>query len=91
MRLRTISYLDRADQPRFTAFEAEKEQALHFAVRRDWPELVGILNKALDAITHEERMAIHNKWIDLGTQTDYGLLIRVVAIVCTLAAVAVSV
>lgn len=76
---------------RFTAFEAEKEQALHFAVRRDWPELVGILNKALDAITHEERMAIHNKWIDLGTQTDYGLLIRVVAIVCTLAAVAVSV
>lgn len=76
---------------RFTAFEAEKEQALYFAVRKDWPELVSIINKALNAITQEERMEIHNKWIDLGTEPDYGLLIRVVSIVCTLAAVAVSV
>jgi signal transduction histidine kinase/CheY-like chemotaxis protein len=34
-----------------------------FAVRKDWPVLVGILNKALAAIPGEERDRIHNAWV----------------------------
>ncbi|MGE0084532.1 MAG: PAS domain S-box protein [Desulfococcaceae bacterium] len=33
-----------------------------YAVRRDWPELAGILNKVIDSITQEERDAIFQKW-----------------------------
>ncbi len=33
-----------------------------YAVRRDWPELAGILNKTIDAITQEEHDAIFQKW-----------------------------
>jgi hypothetical protein len=58
------------------AFEAEKQLSLHFAVRKDWPELVSVLDKTLASITQEERLAINAKWIDLGTETDYGPLIR---------------
>lgn len=36
---------------------------LSMAVRKDWPELVPILQKALDSITPEERDAIYNRWI----------------------------
>ncbi len=34
-----------------------------FAVRKDWPVLVGILNKALASIPGEERDRIHNTWV----------------------------
>ncbi|MFH1059032.1 MAG: transporter substrate-binding domain-containing protein [Pseudomonadota bacterium] len=36
---------------------------LAFAVRQDWPELTGILEKALTEITPAERDNIHNTWI----------------------------
>ena len=38
------------------------EEPIRFAVRSDWPELVGILNKALDAISPAEREAICRAW-----------------------------
>jgi PAS domain S-box-containing protein len=38
---------------------------LAFAVRRDWPELVGILNKSLDSIPDAEKTEIHNRWINV--------------------------
>ena len=37
-----------------------------FAVRKDWPELVGILDKALDTIPAGDRFKIMSKWITLG-------------------------
>ncbi len=37
-----------------------------FAVRKDWPELAGILDKALDAIPAGDRFKIMSKWIPLG-------------------------
>ena len=46
---------------RYVAFEADKEQALHFAVRQDWPELVSVFNKALSLISDDERLAINNR------------------------------
>ncbi|MEE4606138.1 MAG: transporter substrate-binding domain-containing protein [Desulfobacteraceae bacterium] len=36
---------------------------LGFGVRKDWPVLVSILNKALASITEEEKLKIRQKWI----------------------------
>ncbi|MDM8536687.1 transporter substrate-binding domain-containing protein [Desulfobacterales bacterium HSG17] len=36
---------------------------LAFAVRKDWPEMVSIINKALESITPEEHSQIRQKWI----------------------------
>lgn len=55
---------------------------LAMAVRKDWPELVGILNKVLDSISPEEHSAIRERWIrvdlkygvDWATIRLYGLL-----------------
>ncbi len=48
--LATTNYLIRSNgltNLRFVSFEAEKQQSLYFAVRKDWPELVSIFNKAI--------------------------------------------
>ena len=61
---------------RFVAFEAEKQQSIHFAVRKDWPELVSAIDKVLAVMTQEQKIAINTKWIDLGSGVDYGPIIR---------------
>lgn len=38
---------------------------LRMAVRSDWPELVGILQKGLDSISFEEHEATRRKWIPI--------------------------
>jgi PAS domain S-box-containing protein len=38
---------------------------LSFASRKDWPELNGILDKALNTITKEEKTEVFNKWIHI--------------------------
>ena len=92
--LATTNYIIRSNgltNLKFTAFEAEKQQALYFAVRKDWPELVSIFNKALGTITEEEKIAINNKWIDLEQDTDYGPFIRTVSIIGAFMAVVIAV
>jgi len=84
--LATTNYLIRSNgltNLKFISFEAEKQQALYFAVRKDWPELVSILNKTLDSISEEERLAIHEKWIGLESEYDYGPLIRKAGMICS--------
>ena len=93
--LATTNYLIRTNgltNLRFIAFEAEKQQALYFAVRKDYPELVSIFNKAMDSITDQEKAAINNAWIALKAPVDYGLIIRgaVIGGLFILAVVAVS-
>jgi PAS domain S-box-containing protein len=50
-------------------------------VRNDWPELVGILDKALATITPEERLQVSEKWLSVKYERgfDYSLLWKVVA------------
>ena len=48
---------------------AVEDQGLRFGVRKDWPELVPILEKALAAIPETEKFAILNRWVPLGTET----------------------
>lgn len=57
---------------------ADQSQSLHFAIRKDWPELVSILNKALESVTKEERTAIFNKWIGVESAVNYSDIIRVI-------------
>lgn len=92
--LATTNYLIRSNgltNLRFISFEAEKQQALHFAVRQDWPELVSILNKAMDTITESERHAINNRWVALDADMDYGHIIRIIAIVGAFIAAVLSI
>lgn len=92
--LATTNYLIRSNgltNLRFVSFEAEKQQALYFAVRKDWPELVSIFDKAMNTITDSEKQTINNKWIDLETDIDYGPIIRVLVIVGGLIAVVLGV
>jgi len=92
--LATTNYLIRSNgltNLRFVAFEAEKPQALYFAVRKDWPELVSIINKALDAITEDEKLAINNKWIDLQTDIDYGPIMRILSVIGSFVIIVIAV
>ena len=40
-------------------------QNLHFAVRKDWPTLVGIINKGLSSISLSKEDKIRKKWVDV--------------------------
>ena len=50
---------------------------LHFAVRKDWPELVSIINKALKAIEPEQAADIRRAW--LSVRYEHGIRPRDVA------------
>jgi len=53
---------------------------LGFGVRKDWPELVTILNKALAAIPTEDQAAVQKHWLNIRfeRQMDWGLVWRIV-------------
>ncbi|TAA47727.1 MULTISPECIES: transporter substrate-binding domain-containing protein [Corallincola] len=42
-----------------------KQESSQFGIRKDWPELNSILNKALLMLTEDERRKILSKWLDL--------------------------
>lgn len=65
---------------------SDETQALHFAVRNDWPELIGIINKSLADITDEQKIEINNKWISIEENVDYSKIIKIVIIICVLIA-----
>jgi diguanylate cyclase (GGDEF)-like protein/PAS domain S-box-containing protein len=59
---------------------------LKMMVRSDYPELVAILNKAIERFTDEERREIDNRWlpVNIEKEYDYGLIIIVVIASITL-------
>jgi len=66
------------------------DYALSIGVRKDWPELVPILQKVLDSLTPEERTAIRQKWLSIRyeMQVDYTLLWKVIAVAVVMLAFA---
>ncbi len=69
---------------------SDKGETLHFAVRKDWPTLVHILQKGLNSITRGEKEEISRRWMAVPHEpkvaVDYGPLYRVllVAGICIL-------
>ncbi len=61
--------------------EAKYVYHMCFGVRRDWPELVSILNKGLSAVTQEERNKIAEKWMPLGSKLTLGRNVRIALLV----------
>ena len=66
-------------------------QSLYFAVRKDWPLLVSILDKALADIDTEERIAIDNKWLGVENAQDYTWLWQALLVLAVLAVIVTSV
>ncbi len=56
-------------------------QNLHFAVRKDWPELTSILQKGLNSISENQRQQISEKWLSIDYQPviDYQLTWKILA------------
>ena len=53
-----------------------------FGIRKDWPQLFSIMNKALNSITQEEKHQIFKKWItiDIKKMIDYTLIWKIIGI-----------
>ncbi len=66
---------------KYIPIASEEPQSLYFAVRNDWPELVGIINKALTSISEADKIAINNKWIGVTENTNYQEIIRIASLV----------
>lgn len=60
---------------------SEEKSGLYFAVRKDWPELVSILNKCIESITKEEQLVIYNKWTGVDNSAAYRQILRIVVII----------
>ena len=62
--------------------QTEYRFELAMAVRKDWPELIPLLQRALDTITDEERDAIYNRWIRVKFEetVDYRVILAVLAV-----------
>ncbi len=54
---------------------------LAIGVRKDWPELIPILNKAIDSVPETRRSAIFRRWLSIKYehQVDYSLVWQVLA------------
>jgi PAS domain S-box-containing protein len=65
----TISYLvtkNSITNLKMASVFEEGADGQRFGVRKDWPELVSILDKALESIPERKRLEIMSKWISLG-------------------------
>ncbi len=51
----------------------DTEQELSIGTRNDMPELNGLIQKALDAMTLEERQTLHEKWFTIQQPSSIGL------------------
>jgi PAS domain S-box-containing protein len=45
--------------------------ALHFAVRKDWPELAGLLDRAIETISDADRQEIRDRWLPRVASIDW--------------------
>ncbi|MBU2709838.1 PAS domain-containing protein [Zooshikella harenae] len=48
---------------KLAALLKETPASIHFAIRMDWPELEGIINKALSSMSQQQHLQIREKWL----------------------------
>jgi len=53
---------------KFATYADPEPQSLSAGVRKDWPELKSIMNRALKLVTYRERTAILSKWFPLSRE-----------------------
>lgn len=69
------------------ATATEYEYRVGFAVRKDWPLLTDILNKAIASISPKEKADIRNRWIVLYIEkaVDWGMVINISLVIAIFA------
>ncbi|MFI5336596.1 MAG: ATP-binding protein [Opitutales bacterium] len=75
----------RLDNLRISGMLAEPIN-VYMGVRKDWPELAGILDKAINQVTVSERLHANDAWLDLINTTDRSWL-RIFKLTAAIAAV----
>ncbi|BBP44507.1 PAS domain S-box protein [Thiosulfativibrio zosterae] len=65
----------------FNAEELGLDYSLHFGVVEKNAVLVSILNKAMDAVTHEELATLDKTWLSFETEIDYSLIWKILVAV----------
>ncbi len=79
--LASITYTIRSEQIRGlkVAATTTKNFELCFAVRKDWPELVGILDKVLTTMPRRTRESFYDRWVNVRLQSrvEWGAVWRV--------------
>jgi len=65
---------------------------LAMGVRGDWPELVGILNKALLALPHDKQRSFYDRWVNVRTdhEFDWTTFILSLSVLIVLAAIIIT-
>ena len=65
---------------------------LRMGVRKDWPELIPILQRLLDNMSDEQKMAIRDRWLSIryDVGVDYSLLWQVVLVSLAVLGIAVA-
>lgn len=71
---------------KYITIQSEEKQLLYFAIRKDWPLLVSILNKGLADITEEEKIVIDNRWIGVQNKIDYSAIFKIAGIISAMVA-----
>jgi signal transduction histidine kinase len=66
---------------KYSILESDTKDGLYIAVRKDWPELVSILNKCIGSITTEERISISNKWVGMDDTLVYQRVLQIFRII----------
>lgn len=92
--LASTTYLIRSNgltNLRFISYEPKVELGLYFAAQKDMPELITIIDKVLNSIDDADKNAIHNKWVGIEQEIDYGPLIRIISALGFLVAIVMSV
>ncbi|MBI9089990.1 MAG: transporter substrate-binding domain-containing protein [Desulfobacterium sp.] len=65
------------------------EYKLCIGVRKDWPELVKILDKALRELSDEEKNRIYDKWFGDQFEPEFDWVARIITSIATLLAVSI--
>lgn len=82
--LATSSYLIKTNgltNLKYIQITTDEKQYLYFAVRKDWPELQSIINKALESITEAEKIEINNRWIGIENKADYSQIMKTIGLI----------
>ncbi|MDR1072593.1 MAG: transporter substrate-binding domain-containing protein, partial [Treponema sp.] len=66
---------------KFILLNDNSRGSLHFAARREYRELMTIIDKVISNIPMEEKHAITNTWIQVSDTIDYTLILEIISIV----------